>query len=73
MSESVDVRLARIEEKMGANHIIVMESLKPLVPKVNKHHEWLIAIRRDRWWLGVLCVYALHQLGKSIVKFIQGA
>lgn len=68
--ESSDARLARIEEgmvslhgKMDAQHHQKMEILKPLISQVSKHHDSIVTLKRDRWWLGTLAGLAITVAG----------
>jgi hypothetical protein len=64
--EPDSVRIARIEEGMVAlhgkidrNHAETMKQMTPLVARQSKHHDWLIVLRRDRWWLFTLAGLAV--------------
>ncbi len=80
MNEPVEVRLARIEEGMvrihdriGSNHQEIMSSLNPVLQKTAKHHDDIVVLKRDRFWLFTLAGTALSAAGYAILQFITKA
>ena len=76
--EPQEVRLARIEEgmvrihdKLDANHRAAMGILQPVAMRVNKHHDDITTLKRDRWWLFTLCSAAFGAALYSLVEIFN--
>jgi len=78
MSESIEVRLARIEERqirsderMEANHDEIMGNIRPLIVVSKKDHDSIVILKRDRFWIFALAGSAISAAGYALIdRFI---
>lgn len=69
MKESVDVRLARIEESMSATRGEIRNyhaEVRAALPLIQKNHDAIAVLKRDRFWVSGLGAVALSWLGLKL-------